>query len=300
MKPNENQIDIYEIFLELLTKKLSILIGTTFFFVFTIIFSLSLENQYTSQALLSPNDQNRDNNVSNSQFARLSGLAGISMPSPSMSKTNLGIAKLKSFSFFKEFADQNDVVIDIFAGYNWDNVTGVAELDNSIFSNAENIWYVNKGRAPYQKAHKKFLRDYLSIQTDDKTGLVTISITHNSPIVAEAWLTSMINLLNNLARNEAIEQAENSINYLTTQASTNNIMEIQAILFELVQEEVSRIALAKANPDFLFKVIDSPVVPDEKSAPSRSFIVILGTILGFIVTISFLLIQNAFSKRSNS
>ena len=51
--------------------------------------------------------------------------------------------------------------------------------------------------------------------------------------------------------------------------------------------------LASSSKAYIFKTIESPVVPEEKSAPNRPLILLLGLILGtifsmFIISIKFL------------
>ena len=50
--------------------------------------------------------------------------------------------------------------------------------------------------------------------------------------------------------------------------------------------------LASSNEDYIFKTINSPIVPEEKSGPNRAFICIVGTLFGFIFSIILVLIQH--------
>ena len=62
--------------------------------------------------------------------------------------------------------------------------------------------------------------------------------------------------------------------------------------------------LASANEDYVFKIIDSPLIPEEKSKPSRALICIFGTILGAFINLIIILqrfkddILNIFINRN--
>ena len=45
---------------------------------------------------------------------------------------------------------------------------------------------------------------------------------------------------------------------------------------------MKNLMLASTHEDYVFKIIDSPVVPEQKSGPSRAFICITAVLFGFI------------------
>ena len=46
---------------------------------------------------------------------------------------------------------------------------------------------------------------------------------------------------------------------------------------------MQKLMLASANENFIYKQLEYPIAPEKKSAPSRSLICILGTLLGGIL-----------------
>ena len=56
--------------------------------------------------------------------------------------------------------------------------------------------------------------------------------------------------------------------------------------------------MVEANENYIFKVLDSPIVPEMKVKPSRSLIVILGTMLGMMLSVLGVLVWHY--KRTSS
>ncbi|TOH86698.1 GNVR domain-containing protein, partial [Vibrio parahaemolyticus] len=66
-------------------------------------------------------------------------------------------------------------------------------------------------------------------------------------------------------------------------------------------EQTKSLMLAEAQEEFVFKVVDPAVVPELKSKPKRSLIVIVGTFMGFMLGLALVLIRYAIVKnRSES
>ena len=59
---------------------------------------------------------------------------------------------------------------------------------------------------------------------------------------------------------------------------------------------MKRLMMVEANEDYIFKMLDSPVAPEMKSEPRRSLIVILGTILGAMLSIFGVIAFDYFKK----
>ena len=63
-------------------------------------------------------------------------------------------------------------------------------------------------------------------------------------------------------------------------------------LSSLVQSETETLLLAKASPDFLFKVLDPAFSAEKKVSPSRVIIILFGLILGFVIGILYVFLNN--------
>ena len=88
------------------------------------------------------------------------------------------------------------------------------------------------------------------------------------------------------------EDAQNSINFLSDSIKTTNSQSIKLVFSKLMESQMQTLMLASSNEDYIFKTINSPIVPEEKSGPNRAFICIVGTLFGFIFSIILVLIQH--------
>ena len=70
--------------------------------------------------------------------------------------------------------------------------------------------------------------------------------------------------------------------------------EIKQVTAELLGQEIQRLTLIEANSDYVFEYVYPPDVMEQKSEPNRRFIVLLFSFLGFISSVIFVLIWNAF------
>ena len=65
---------------------------------------------------------------------------------------------------------------------------------------------------------------------------------------------------------------------------------MQTIFYQLIEEQTKTIMLANVRKDYVFKTIDPAIIPEEKDKPKRALIVILGTMLGGMLSIFISLI----------
>ena len=168
--------------------------------------------------------------------------------------------------------------------------------DKDIFDESSNKWvrkvsYPKKTIPSSQEAFKEF-KKALSINQDEETGLVYLSIEHISPHVAKEWMDVIIYNINECMREIDKEDAQNSINFLSDSIKTTNSQSIKLVFSKLMESQMQTLMLASSNEDYIFKTINSPIVPEEKSGPNRAFICIVGTLFGFIFSIILVLIQH--------
>ena len=155
--------------------------------------------------------------------------------------------------------------------------------------NSESRQWVRKSKPPRsnipssQEAYEEFM-EIMSVNKDKKTLLITLSVEHKSPFIAQQWVEIMIDQIDQVMRDQDRQTATKSIEYLNNLAPTVNYEEIKKALFALQQEQMKRLMMVEANDNYIFKVLDSPIAPEMKSRPKRAFIVILGTILGMVLS----------------
>ena len=151
-----------------------------------------------------------------------------------------------------------------------------------------------------QDAHEVFFDELLSITEDKKSGFVSLSIAHYSPMVAQQWVTWLVEDINNTLRAQDVAEAENSIAYLKTQVDATSLTDLQSRFFEMIQSQTETIMLAKVREEYAFKTVDPAVIPEQKDNPKRAQICLLGTLLGGMLSVLWVLIRHYALNRDRT
>jgi len=221
---------------------------------------------YRAEVLLAPVTQDKSEGLSAiaSQYGDLAALAGINL-GPGKDKTSEYIAALKSRSLSVSFINDENLKPVLFPR-DWDN---------------ENKKWKDSTRIPTDwDAFKVFDEDIRTVRNDRKTGLVTLEIEWKDAALAAKWANSLVRRVNARLRNEAIEEAENSIGFLEKQLQLTSAVEIQQAIYRLIEGQTKKKMVASTREEYAFTVIDPAVPPEEKARPRILFIVLSGVIVG--------------------
>ncbi|TOM10545.1 LPS O-antigen length regulator, partial [Vibrio parahaemolyticus] len=73
-----------------------------------------------------------------------------------------------------------------------------------------------------------------------------------------------------------------------------SVADMQSTFYKLIEEQTKSLMLAEVQEEFVFKMIDPPVIPEVKAEPKRALICILGTLLGGIFGVVIVLSRYGF------
>ena len=292
----DGEIDLKELFMVLWAGKWVISAVTGLAAAISVVVALSLPNIYIASALLVPAESS-GGGLSGlmKQYGGLASLAGVSLPGGEEgSRAQLGMQLMKSRAFIGDFVERRDILPELMAVESWDSGSGDVIFDPESYDAASNTW-VRKAELPRspapsaQEAHKAFLA-VLGVSQDKQTGYVTVSIEHQSPIVAAQWVNWLVEDVNAAVKAQDVSEAEKSIEYLKQQVANTSLADLQAMFFEVIQSQTETVMLAEVRPEYVFKTIDPAVTPETKSKPSRALICVLGTLLGGMLGVLVVLI----------
>ena len=301
----DDEIDLRELFGVLWDGKWWITGITAIASIIAVVVALSLPNIYQSEALLAPASSSSGGlGGLAKQYGGLASLAGISLPGGGGDdKTALSLEVMKSRFFIAEFIERHDLLVPLMASRGWDQSTGGLIIDNEIYESAAKKWVrdVPPPKRPVpslQEAYQEFEK-LLSISEDKKSGFISLSIKHYSPVVAQQWVVWLIEDINNTLREQDVTEAERSIAYLKQQVESTSLTDLQSMFFELIQSQTETIMLAKVRQEYAFKTIDPAVVPEVKSEPKRALICVLGTLLGGMLAVLWVLVAHYAKNRED-
>ena len=292
----DDAVDLREILQICLKKRILISSLTLFFAVASVLTAISMSDIYKSSSLLAPTQQDDSLSSSLGGLSSLAGMAGITLPAGTISDSQIAVKRIESFEFFSKSFLPSIKLEDLMAEKKWIPQENRLIYDEDIFDELSNKWvrkvsYPKKTIPSSQEAFKEF-KKALSVSQDEETGLVYLSIEHISPYVAKEWMDVIIYNINERMREIDKEDAQNSINFLSETLKTTNSQSIKVVFSKLMESQMQTLMLASSNADYIFKTINSPVVPEEKSGPNRPFVSIAGTLFGFIFSIIIVLIQH--------
>ena len=264
-----------------------LIVGFTFTAaLIAILIVLMLPDIYRAEAVLAPSDEEGAGGLSAlaTQYGGLASLAGINLGGGKVDKTALGLQILQSRKFISEFVERHKILVPLMAADGWDSRTNSLSLDSDDYDVAANTWVRDPGPAgnvipSLQEAYGRFT-DILLVEQDPATGFVTIGIEFYSPTIARQWVDWLVDDLNAYVMRRDVAEAEQAINYLHQQIASTSLAELQNVFFRLIEEQTKTMLLAEVSNEYLLRTLDPAIAPEVKSAPHRSLIVILISILG--------------------
>lgn len=155
------------------------------------------------------------------------------------------IALLSSRALLSEFIAEENLSPVLFAS-EWDS--------------ARSTW---RGEAPsVDDAVHFFRRKILTVADDRRTALVTVRIEWYDPKISADWANGLVALVNEQARQQAIEEAKRGIDFLNRELRTIDTVSVQQASYQLMETHLNRIMLASVQPQYALRAIDPAVPPD--------------------------------------
>ena len=126
-----------------------------------------------------------------------------------------------------------------------------------------------------------------------KAGLVSLSIEwknpHNPNKIADI-ANNLVSSINSHAKDRAILEARDSISFLEKELEQTSILNSQTILYSVIEQQMQKIMLANIREEFVFKIIDPAITPEEPEPKSIIGIIFIWPFLGLFF-ISFVVVS---------
>lgn len=294
---NDNKIEFNEIVRLFLEKSSFIILSILLSFFLGIIISLSLPNKYTAVSLLEVNNEDSNSAMSSlsGQLGGFGNIAGISL-SNDASKGEYAIALIKSKEMLQHLLTFDGVRENLFAAKSFNKLSKEIIYDSKIYNADKNIWNRkvkgNMSNIPsFQEIHKEIIAKQLNVSIDRRSGFVSISFTHISPVFAKYFIDLIVTELNTIARLKDLNLASEALDFYEKKLSDPLKTELKESINKLIEVELQKEMLSSVRKDYLLIPIDSAYIPEKKSSPQRALIVILSTLIGLISSLSYILFR---------
>ncbi|PKF76404.1 LPS O-antigen length regulator [Vibrio sp. vnigr-6D03] len=301
----DHEIDLRELFNALWKGKWIIIVTTFVFAVGAVLYALSLPNIYKSDALLAPAESSNGGGLSKmaGQLGGLAALAGVNLDAGESSQTDLAVRVMKSRQFVEAFVNKHDLLVPLMAAKDWDLANNKLILDGELYNPNSGEWLREekglRGTIPTaQEAFEVFSKEVLSINQDKESGLYTISVKNYSPYIAQQWVNWLIEDINKVMRERTIAETSQNLAYLNTQLQKTAVADMQSTFYKLIEGQTKSLMLAEVQEEFIFKVIDPAVIPELKNSPKRALILLIGSLIGAILSSVFILLRFSIGRKS--
>ena len=300
----DDEIDLRELFGVLWAGSRKIIAITAVFAFVSVIYALSLSDQYKATVLLAPaQSDGADLSGALGQLGGLASLAGVDIGSGDSSEAQMAQEIMKSWSFIDVFIAENNISVEVYAAEGWSRGSNELQIDDDIYDAETKTWLVendNTGEVGPPSSWVLFqaFSERLVVSENKKSGLVSVSIEYYSPQIAKQWLDMYVAAINAHMQQRQMEKVTNNINYLQAQIENTSIAEMREVFYTIIAEQTKNKMVAEASPEYAFVAVSPSMVPEVKSQPQRAFICILGTLLGGMLSVMLVLVMH-YARKSD-
>lgn len=285
---NLDLLDLYKIL-----KKRIILISTlvTLSAIFSIFYSLSFQNTYKSNALLQILDNN--DSLNKSGLSSYASIVGINLDNSS-DLSSLIVETIKSRDFFSKISLDPIVLGNLMAAKSFDTSEKKIIYNEAIFDINKKKWIEKK---PSEIRSFNHFENKLEIGIDKDSGFIKISFEHISPIFAKEIIEIIIEEVNLFFKKKDYEESTIAIEFLQNKLLSTQIMEMKQSISKLIPGQIEAQMKSEMREDYVLSYIETPFVPEDKAGPNRALICILGTLVGFLFSLLYVLATHYLSQR---
>ena len=300
----DDEIDLRELFGVLWAGKIKIIAITAVFAIASVIYALSVPNQYKATALLAP-AQSSGGGLSGAlgQLGGLASLAGVSIGGGESSEGQIAQEIMKSWNFIENFIDDNDLTVEVFAAEGWSKGSNTLKINDDAYDVEKNEWLIEDDdtgelRPPTSWKLFESFSERLAVSEDKNSGLVSVSFQYYSPYIAKQWVDMYVESINRFMQQRQVDKVTRNIAYLQEQIGKTSIAEMREVFYTIIEEQTKSKMLAEASPDYAFVAVGPSMVPEQKSQPKRALICILGTLLGGMLSVLLVIVMH-YARKSD-
>ena len=279
-----DELSLIELWKVLVEYKLLIIVFTALTTLGAIYYASTLPTIYKAEVLMIPASGGVSGGSLSNRLGSLADMAGVSLGGSSAgAEGEQVLARLKTRSFLIKHIKEKNLKSILFADQ---------------WSTVEKRWI---DQEPSDREASELLLDMITTARvpKDKAGLVILSIEWKDPTNPEKIANIANNLvksMNSHAKKRAILEAVRSVSFIEKELEKTSLLNSQIILYSIIEQQMGTIMLANVRDEFVFKVIDSAVIPTRAETKPIFMIIFIGIVLGIFIS-SFLAVNINYFRR---
>ncbi len=271
--------------------------------VATAVVSLIMTNIYQSKAIIAPVTPKSSTTGASSlaqQLGPLAGMAGVSLASPGSTVVPLPelVSLLKSNIVRGKMIQKYNLLPILFED-RWDAEKKDWKRGGLILNP---LTWIRKAvgallpadpRAPKKKDDDvpdiqdglREIEKIVTVKENIKENTIGITVDYPDPELAAIIANYLLETLNDHLTGEAKRVAKINKEYLEDQITENSDPIIKQKIYNLIAEQIETMMMAEVKENFAFKILDPPLVPDERNKPKRTLMVVLSLFVSVFIAI---------------
>jgi uncharacterized protein involved in exopolysaccharide biosynthesis len=224
---------------------------------------------YQAEVILAPAATRSTNSGLTSLLGPLQGVSRLplSLGDDTSGLSDRAVAVLRSRAFTEKFVQSNGLVETLTPGSRLGSLLGRGPPSPAI--------------RLYQAA-LVFRTSIVAVRVDTRSSFVTIAVRWKNAEEAAEWANELAAAANEEARERAIADADNAINYLQEELKVQSAVPIVAAINQLIESQLHNKMLAKTRPQFVYTIL-SPAMPSPPGAfvsPDRPLVALAVAVAG--------------------
>ena len=110
-----------------------------------------------------------------------------------------------------------------------------------------------------------------------------MTVTHQSPDFALEFLELIIQQINANSREKDLSYSDLTLDYLYSELDIATQGDIKLSINRLIEAQLKQKMLARVKQNHFIEPLDLPFMPEQRTSPRRTLIVILSTLIGMVL-----------------
>lgn len=267
----------------------------------SVYFAFRMPNVYSSFSVLVPVQKEASGGLGAlaAQYGGLAAIAGVSLGKEN-GKPDQAVELAKSWAFWDAFLIKYPIKPDVYAAIGWDKLGQKIMYDPDMYDESERRW-VRDSKDPMKSEPSswevfKVINRIVKVTADKKTGFITVSVEHFSPVFAKFLCEKIASEINLYFQSKDKVEAINSIEYLSKKIKETSIAEMQSVFYAMIESQTRSLMLAEVSDEYLLKTVISPMTAEEKIKPNRAIMIVLVFVVSCVFSVLYFVLANFFLK----